>query len=164
MFQVSRFKIQENGFSLIELIIIIAISIILATIGVLNLFNYREYKDLDMTVNEIISTLRVARNYSISQESIVSGLGQKWGVHFENNEYILFRGIDYDDPGKTIVSRSVLRSTIEFKPPMPTPRNIIFDPVTGELNGSYSNTIEVLLKSNPSNFKTITVDQNGKIY
>ena len=160
MFQVSRFKIQENGFTLIELIIVIAISIILATIGVLNLFNYREYKDLDLTVNEIVSTLRIARDYSISQEFIGSNFGKKWGVYFESGDYILYRGMNHIDSEKVTLSKSVLRTTVQFKT-MPNPADIIFEPITGKLDSA--NIIEVSLKSNPGMFKTITIDQNGRI-
>ena len=149
-----------KSFSLIELIIMIAISIILATIGVLNLFNYRTQQDLDLTINEIISTLRVARNYSVSQELIESGSGKKWGVYFEAGNYVLFRGTDYGDSGKVIASKSVLRSTVEFKT-LPNPQDVIFELITGKPNGS--NFIEVSLKNNPSNFKTITINSNGQI-
>ena len=149
-----------KGFSLIELIIVIAISIILAVIGVLNLFNYRTYKDLDLTVNEIISTLRVARNYSISQELIEPGSGKKWGVYFGIGDYILYRGDNHNDSGKVTLSKSVLRTTVQFKT-MPNPADIIFEPITGKLDSA--NIIEVSLKSNPEMFKTITIDQNGRI-
>lgn len=149
-----------KGFTLIELLIVIGITVVLSTIGILNLFNYQAQKDLDMTVNEIISTLRVAQNNSISQELIESGSGRKWGVHFESGNYVLFRGIDYNDSGKTIVSKSVLRTTVEFKT-LPSPQDAMFSLITGK--PSSSSTIEVSLKSNPNNFKTITINGNGRI-
>ena len=155
----SAFKLN-NAFTLIELIIVISIAIILATIGVLNLYNYRTQNDLEMTVKEIVSTLRVARNYSISQESIESGSNKKWGVYFESGNYILYRGINYNDAGKTIASKSILRPTIEFKT-MPNPQDVIFEPITGKPNAA--NFIEISLKSNPANFKTITINSNGQI-
>ena len=150
-----------KGFTLIELIIVISIAIILATIGVLNLYNYRAQNDLNMTIYEIVSTLRVARNYSISQESIEPGSNKKWGVHFESGEYVLFRGlITYDQLETTVVSKLILRPTIEFKT-MPSPMDIIFEPITGKPNAA--NSIEISLKSNPANFKTITINSNGQI-
>lgn len=151
---------MKNAFTLIELIIIISIAIILTTIGVLNLFNYRAQNDLEMTVKEIVSTLRIARNYSISQESIESGSNKKWGVYFESGNYILYRGMNYNDAGKTIASKSVLRQTVEFKT-LPSPQDIIFNLITGKPNSS--STIEVSLKGNPANFKTITINSNGQI-
>lgn len=149
-----------KGFTLIELLIVIGITVVLSTVGILNLFNHQAQKDLDMTVNEIISTLRVAQNYSVSQELIESGSGRKWGVHFESGNYALFRGIDYNDLGKTIVSKSVLRATVEFKT-LPSPQDIIFNLITGKPGSS--STIEVSLKNNPNNFKTIMINGNGRI-
>lgn len=149
-----------KAFTLIELLIVIGIAAVLATVGVLNLFNYRAQNDLDMTIKEIVSALRVAQNYSISQELIESGSGRKWGVHFESGNYVLFRGIDYNDSGKVIASKSALRQTVEFKT-MPSPADIIFEPITGKPNSS--NTIEVSLKSDTNNYKTITISNNGQI-
>ena len=143
-----------RAFTLIELLIVIGITVVLATISFLNIFNFRGQNDLDLTVKEIVVVLRNA------QES-----GSRWGVHFENpvsagGFYDLFSGIDYST--SSLVSRSTLRSNLQFSDPAGgNSKDIIFSPVSGLPGGS--STIIIFTKNNPSVSSTIIVNSNGQI-
>ncbi|KKR55666.1 MAG: hypothetical protein UT92_C0001G0009 [Candidatus Curtissbacteria bacterium GW2011_GWA1_40_24] len=149
-----------RAFTLIELLIVIGITVVLATISFLNIFNFRGQNDLDLTVKEIVVVLRNAQDRSISQES-----GSRWGVHFENpvsagGFYDLFSGIDYST--SSLVSRSTLRSNLQFSDPAGgNSKDIIFSPVSGLPGGS--STIIIFTKNNPSVSSTIIVNSNGQI-
>lgn len=160
MFQVSSSKFQEKAFTLIELIISMAIIAILAGVGFINIINYRHRQDLTSTTQEIIEVLRNSQNRSLSQES-----ASRWGVHFENQTsgtdfYELFQGASY--AGATIVSKSALPSNIQFDiPASGSSSTIIFSPITGLPNASA--TIKIYLISSPTSSSTIIVNSNGKI-
>ncbi len=148
-----------KGFTLIELIISIAIIAIIASIGIINLFSYRNRQDLSLNTGKIVEVLRNAQNRSISQEN-----GTRWGVHFINvsapnlDYYELFYGASY--ALNTIVSTATLPSNITFEVPSVS-STIIFSPITGLPNAS--TTVKIYLLSNPTTSSTIIISNNGNI-
>ncbi|MEK7657952.1 MAG: prepilin-type N-terminal cleavage/methylation domain-containing protein [Patescibacteria group bacterium] len=149
-----------KAFTLIELLIVVAIMAILAAVGSVNLFNFRAQNNLNLTVNEIISLLRNAQNRSITQEN-----GSNWGVHLENPSnqddfYALFQGAVYSS-GNTVL-RANLRPTVQFNDPSSgASKDIIFNSISGLPFAS--TTVIISLKSDSSKIKTITVNANGRI-
>ena len=77
----SRFYFLDSrtGYSLIELLIVIALIAILGTVGILSLGSRRGHTELDGTAKQIVSILREAQGRAIAQDS-----GVAWGVHFDN--------------------------------------------------------------------------------
>jgi len=80
----------RGGFSLIEIIIVAAITVILSLVGLASLIGSRSRFDLDDTAKKIAATLREAQSRGAAEEG-----GATWGVHFDNNTstpfYALFR-------------------------------------------------------------------------
>src|SRR3989338_5433970 len=70
---------NKKGFTLIEILVVLGISVILATGGFLALWNLRRHQALDLSAQKIVAVLRDAQARSIGQEN-----GLAWGVHFEN--------------------------------------------------------------------------------
>lgn len=149
-----------KGFSLFELIISITIAMIMTTLVSMNLFGYRGQQDLNLSVQEIATILRSARDKSITQESAAV-----WGVHFQNSAsddsfYDLFSGQNY--ASGTLVARATLRQSIQFQdPPSGNNKDVIFSLLTGLPNAS--STIIISLKNDSSVFKVITINSNGQI-
>lgn len=151
---------NRSAFTLIELIITMAIIAILAGVGFISIFNYKQRQGLSSTTQEIIEVLRNAQNRSLSQES-----STRWGVYFNNpasgtDFYELFQGASYATA--TSVSKSVLASNIQFDiPASGSSSTIIFSPITGLPN--VATTIKISLISSPTSSSTISVNINGKI-
>ena len=122
------------GFSLLELVIVIAIIAILGTVGFVKLTDYFIRNNLEKDAQKIAFTLKNARDRSMSQDR-----GLQWGVHFENPAdgqgfYELFAGASY--PGQTIL-RNNLNTGVEFlNPSVSSTLNILFSKVTGLISGS----------------------------
>lgn len=150
----------NSAFTLIELLIVIGLITIISTVGILNLFNYRSYRNLDSTAQEIVAVLRSAQSRSIDSES-----GGNFGVHFENslsgeNFYDLFQGNNYAS-GNLIV-KTALRQEIQFiNPASGNNKDIIFSSITG-LPVS-SSIVIIAFKRDNSISKTITINSNGQI-
>ncbi|OGY62915.1 MAG: hypothetical protein A2745_02600 [Candidatus Harrisonbacteria bacterium RIFCSPHIGHO2_01_FULL_44_13] len=87
-----------RAFTLLEIVIVLGITAIIASVGFMNLFGFRQRQDLNLETQHLVAFLRDAQQNSITQE-----LGQQWGVHFSNpalvgkDYYTLFSGQNYND-------------------------------------------------------------------
>ena len=93
--QSEKWLIMKNntGFTLVELIIVIAILSILSAITVQGFFSLSKISNLDNNVQEFASVLRLAQN-----ESLLSENSSQYGVYINTglpNQYVLFKGASY---------------------------------------------------------------------
>ena len=150
----------KKGFTLIELIIAMSITVIMATFGFLNIISYKNRQDLNSASQEIVAVLRNAQDRSLSQEG-----GSRWGVHFENSTsgsvfYTLFQGSSYATG--IIASQTVLPSSVQFDSPTTgSSANIVFFSITGLPDATL--TVKISLISNSTASSTIVISSNGKI-
>jgi len=91
----------KKGFTLLELLVVVGITTILAGVGISSYVNQQRSKLLDTSVQEVVSYLRYAQQKSMAQES-----GNQWGIHFENpasgdDFYSLYTGASYTSPEET---------------------------------------------------------------
>jgi type II secretory pathway pseudopilin PulG len=90
-----KFK-KTKAFTLLELLIVVGITTVLAGVGISSYVNQQRAKLLDTSVQEIVGYLRYAQQKAMAQEN-----GQQWGVHFENPSlgddfYALYCGSTYE--------------------------------------------------------------------
>lgn len=83
--------IRTRGFSLIELLIVFAVVALLAAGALYSMTAARANKQLATIVDGIVFTLEEAKSNALSGKD-----GTAHGVHFTNNEYVLFGGATYD--------------------------------------------------------------------
>ncbi len=148
------------GFTLLELIIVIAISVILISITTGAYFGAHRKAVLNTTAEQIQQVLRLARQKSLSQEE---GLG--WGVHFENPSsgggtpwYALYKGSPYNSAN--ITAYYYLPSQVSFfVPGSGTSLNVEFSKLTGSTVNN-----NIIIQLNPEGTqKTISVLSTGAI-
>ncbi len=70
---------RTKGFTLVEVMVVLAIIIVIGTTVTLNLFGNRSQADLTSTTKQIATLLRQAQSDSLAEEQ-----GAAWGVHFDN--------------------------------------------------------------------------------
>ena len=151
---------SKSAFTFIELLIVIGIVVILASVTIPNFFNYRSRLQIELTAKKITVVLRNAQDNSISQEG-----GSPWGVYFENpvagtDFFALFSGTAYNPAN--VASKILLDSNIQFiNPAANSSTTIIFSAVTG-LPLASANII-ISLANDLLASSTITVDSNGRI-
>jgi len=156
MFQVSSFKFQEKGFSLLELIISLAIIALLGTVAGLTLVNYQRSMVADTTAREITGQLRLAQRKAISgEDGDLNGQGDSWGIRFSNSSddtYQVFYGTVYNSASTT--ATVYLPSSAKFTDPTEgNTKDIIFTKLTGTTTPE---TISIALPDG-SDSRTITI-------
>lgn len=148
------------GFTLLELLISIAIISIIVAIVMPSLYNIRDEQILKNTTEDIITTLNQARSKTLASQD-----SNYYGVHFESDRMVSFTGGVFSEPNS-----SNLEVSFDSHVSIPASgginlnggtSNVIFERLTGDTD-SYG-TIIVQLNSNPLKNKTIIIRKTGII-
>jgi len=154
-------KIFNNkGFSLIEMLIIVAIMFLVSLVAMPSLINFQREQSLKNTTESIVSLLNKAKSDSFSSLN-----SNNYGVHFENNYMVYFSGSTFEESGPD-------NRTIDFESGTSLlvigginlnggGEDIIFPRLTGDTIGY--GTIVIQLTAKPDNKKTITISKTGSI-
>ena len=146
---------KNSGFSLIEIIAVIAIGAVLVAVIVVSFSSFRNSKTVDITADQVLSVINEARVKTVSSEDY-----SRFGVHFETSRVVLFKGDVFTEPNssntETPVSPLVEISNISLNG---GGADIVFQKLTGK-TGNYG-SLRVRLKSDNNKYKTISVKSTG---
>jgi len=152
---------HNNGFTLIETLLVVGVLIILLSMSVVLLGPSQKQSDLQSSSQEIINALRRAQNRTLASEN-----ESTFGVFIDTisnpHQYILFQGVDYVNRVLALDEISSLPESIEFSVVnLGGGDEIVFDRVDGTT--SQPGSITVRLKSPPSQTRIIYIDALGVI-
>ncbi|MEK7589712.1 MAG: hypothetical protein AAB475_00450 [Patescibacteria group bacterium] len=147
----------NKGFSFIEALIIISISVSLIVGVVVGFSKFNENQIIESTTSEVLSELDKARALTIaSYDNTV------YGVHIESDKIIFFKGGTYSPVGTdnkiTKLSARISISNILLSG---GGDDIIFQRLTGKTN-NYG-TLTISLVSDLAKTKIITIQESGII-
>jgi len=153
---------KKNGFTLIELIVTLAIITVVSVVMFTSLFGWKNQTDLVNVTKQVGALLREAASNAMTQEN-----GTAWGVHFDNATnttpfYALFASSTYSTSsviGSYPLPASVGYLTSTF--PVGSTEDIAFDPVSGDASASTS--IGLYLLGDPTQSSTISVASTGAV-
>ncbi|MDP3725183.1 MAG: LamG-like jellyroll fold domain-containing protein [Nanoarchaeota archaeon] len=125
---------KNSGFTLIEVLVGLAIVAVLSTVGVLNLTSFRASRSVRANMEELESAAQDARERSRTQEE-----GFPWGMRFSNMEgsgtYELFRGSSYN-PGAVRRTNRLSSGVVFSEPHAGSEFDASFGPVSGGLSAT----------------------------
>ena len=144
-------KNKKLGFSLVEMIVSIAIGAILVAAVVVSFSSFRNNKIVDISADQILSVINEARVKAVSSEDY-----SRFGVRLEANRTVLFKGDVFTEPSsfniETPLSPLVEISNISLNG---GGADIVFQKLTGKTSNYGS--LRVRLKSDNNKYKIISV-------
>lgn len=84
--------LNQKGFTLIELLLVILVIVILISLVFISYRLFEKRTELEITAQNILATLKLAQTKTLASED-----ASQYGVHFENDKYILFKGDTYQE-------------------------------------------------------------------
>lgn len=154
-------RIKNNkAFTLVELLVAAAIGMILIGFGSVALNDFNQSQKLEATRQELLATLRLARNYAITNQ--LSSGANIIGITFEEEG----RTYINDNRGKNFFDRDISPNGIKIKS---TPSTIHFSvsdgrSITTSLVPLVGTTAVVVVTGDDDSTKTINIDESGLIY
>lgn len=143
-----------SGFTLIEVMFSLTFISILALLGYLSFAPLRTNADIVATGNQVIGVLQLARNRTLSSLNDTTH-----GVHFENDQYVLFSGDSYDAMAADNEVRELPAGVEIHDISVAGAPDVLFDRLTGTT--SNSGEIGLRLVSDNSETRTISVLASG---
>ncbi|MEK7664498.1 MAG: prepilin-type N-terminal cleavage/methylation domain-containing protein [Patescibacteria group bacterium] len=162
MFHVSRFKFYDQaGFTLIEIIVVVVILGILATVAISNFALQKQETDLSGNAQDVVNILRLAQSKTLASTS-----NSQYGVYFDSsaspNKYVLFKGASYASRDSSYDINYSLPSTMEFfSVSFGGGNEVVFDKLTGTT--AQSGSLSVKMKLDTGQSKNIFVSNSGSI-
>lgn len=149
-------SLKSKGYTLIEIVIVIAILAILSTVTASVYKRYQTSQALDKDTALVSSLLNQSRVLTLSSKDNV-----KHGLYLEANQVTLFSGSSYVVGTSTNVVFP-LNNTVSLSATLPSgTTSIIFERLTGKTFQNGTITLTSLV--NPSSTKSITIYGSGII-
>lgn len=150
-----------SGFSLLELLIVIAIVAVIMAVGAGSYRNFSKTVELSTVTQEIGADLR-----QMQSKAMIGEEGYKWGVHFVNGTpddyYLLFStsASSYATDGtSTTTATTTLSNNISFSDPaLGLTKDIIFSKISG------TTTASTIVVTSEGTSATTTISAIGTIY
>ena len=159
----SFFLKKQGGFTLVELVVVMAIFSILSTVITVNLLGVKHQASLNTSVTTLVSDLKNQQLKAMLGDTEGAAENNSYGIYFEPSRYIQFQGSSYNagDPNNFIVD---LDSSLEFKNIIFPSSSIVFSKGSGEISGFIdgSNTLTLSNTATPEE-KTLVLNRYGVI-
>lgn len=141
---------RESGFTLVELLLSVAIITLLAGMSVPVFATFNQRNDLDLTTFTIASMLRRAQTYARG-----SDLDSQWGVYVQSGSAVVFKGASYAARDSTQDETTTLPAAI-----IPSGTSEI---VFAKLSGSPATTGAITLTNNTNDARTVSINAKGMV-
>ncbi len=160
----SRFARKiENGFALIELIVVIGIVSILFGISTISLLSVRNTASLNTAVATFVNDLKSQQIKAMAGDTEGRASHDSYGIYLEPKRYILFHGPTYSssDPANFAIT---LQEDLQIINVLFPSSQIIFTSVSGDTANFTAGANRLTIQNvNDNSTKTIQINRYGVI-
>lgn len=152
------FNKLKKGYTLIEILLVIAISVIILAIILSSFNSLIKTQALDKDYSSVASLIDQAKSLALNSKA-----GSQYGVHFASSTVVLFKGTNFSS-GAADNQTYFLNSRVSLSADNligSTTAEILFSRITGYANAS--GTVALSLKADPNIFKIIRIYHTGTI-
>lgn len=148
---------RNKGFTLIEITITISIIIFLISIGIVSYRSFEKSTELENTCQDILSVLKIAQTKTIASDE-----ASQYGVHFEDDRYILFKGNEYQSGSESNKIYNISDRLEIYDISLSDEGNdIIFQRISGKTEQYGNISLRIILS--PSENKAINISSFGLV-
>ncbi len=154
---------NKPGLTIIELVITMSIFSLLSGIITVSLLGSSRSASLNSALTALISDIKTQQIKAVTGDTQGRSESDNYGIYFESNRYILFRGQSYNpsEPSNFTVTLSESLELANITFPSST---LVFAKGSGEVIGFQSGANSLVIKNNIDNQqKTITVNRLGVV-
>lgn len=155
-------KKKSEGFTLIEIIVVVAVTLILLSFASINLFNLPSASSMDAIVTTLTGDVKTQQIKAMVGDTEGRGVPDTYGVYFTSASYTLFHGATYvsTSPDNFL---STLPSEYSTTTTLPS-STLVFNKGSGEIAGfsSTQNSITIT-DAKTGKQKTILLNKYGTI-
>ncbi|MDP4011265.1 MAG: type II secretion system protein [Candidatus Roizmanbacteria bacterium] len=123
---------DKNGFTLIEISLVMAISVILMTLTTISLISYQQNTYVQTSIEQLMSDIKYQQISAMNGATEGEISAQRFGIHFDTNSYTLFHGDTYNalEPTNFTVSldHNLSFASVEF-----AQNELLFERGSGEI-------------------------------
>lgn len=151
-----------SGFTLIELIMVMGLFSLLTAFASINLLRPQTQASLDGVVISLVSNMRQQQLKAMAGDTDGTAQAQPFGVRFNSNNYILFRGASFN-PSEPTNFTVTIEGDVSLTTNLPSSQ-VIFSRQSGEVAGftAGSNTVTITNNTNGEN-KVISINRLGVV-
>jgi prepilin-type N-terminal cleavage/methylation domain-containing protein len=123
---------NKFGFTIVEIILVVALFALLSSFVGLNALRVQTHNTVVSTVEAFVADMKAQQVRAIAGDSQGQATSQEWGIHFESDRYVLFRGSTYlsSDPGNFAVD---IEAPLAISWTLPT-QDLVFQKISGEVD------------------------------
>lgn len=149
---------RGKGFTIVEVLIVLAIVAVIAAFSVSSLVNFNAEEALIAETEKVLSLLTRARSQTLSAKE-----ASVYGVHFEERKAVLFRGASFS-AGAAGNQAQTLNDAVKIASIVLAGggAEVVFQKLTGA--AAQSGTITLASVRTPSDTKVITIAATGVAY
>lgn len=149
-------KKNMRGFTMVELVIVIAITMIITLVALSTQGSFLVNTNLENNTTQIVETLRSAETRAESGFH-----DDSWGVFFSGDAFVLFKGTDYATRDTSFDIETTLPSSISISGINLNGggNSVVFNKLTGETSQYGS----LIVADNSNNTHEITINSKGTI-
>jgi type II secretory pathway pseudopilin PulG len=141
---------KVEGFSLIEVIVVIGTITLLFSFVSVNLLSVRQKATTSTSADTLISDIRTQQLKAMVGDGEGVGGADRYGLHFDSSSYTFFRGSTYNpsDPSNFTIE---LSETVAVTNNTLPSGNVIFEKGSGEIVGFVNGQDSVSLRNTETN-------------